>query len=457
MAWGNLTFTVGQIFTSGNANAIQENARQVRISHYGGSTPANLEVGVEWWDTSGTYPTKKIYTGSNWIPMLFWDPSQNEAGIAPNGDSWGTVPMTITNGARTDFTGPLYFPKNMLLNGAMNYFQRGNSFQVKSCRTYTADRWMLDNRGSFTVNVRQSSENPLQSPSRYSLQLQIANPQVTLNSGNILSVVQPIEGIMLNRTLYGTPNARRVRMSAYVWSNVTGRFSFMVQNASRDSTNIMAAAYNVASVWQLISTGLVAPVSSNWAIDNGVGAWVGVVFAAHDSFRSSTPSAWVYNSPDVRCVSGQLQGASTSGTIFRITDLQLELGEIATPFDTLQPDAELSLLQRYYYKTFDTSVAPRDGTGQTEGALCDMGDNNGHMITRWPFRMRAGPTITYYNPRSGSVGAGRWWNYQDNTDAKGGLTLSYGDSGIIVTGSGPGTGHEFDKLLIHASADAELM
>lgn len=457
MAWSNITFTIGAIFTATNANQLQENARQSRINHYGGTTPANLEVGVEWWDTSGTYPTKKFYTGSNWVPMLFYDPSQNEGGIAPNGDSWGTVPMTITNGERTDFTGPLYFPKNMLLNGAMNYWQRGNSYSIKSYHAYTADRWMIDTRGSFTVAVRQSSENPLASPSRFSLQLQIANPQVTLNSGNILSVVQPVEGLMASRTLYGTGAARRSRLSCYVWSNVTGRLSFFIQNASRDSTVCAAVTYNVASVWQQVQAGINAPVSSNWATDNGVGAWVGMTFAAHDSFRSSSPALWVYNSPDVRCASGQLQGASTSGTIFRVTDLQWELGEMLTPFDAIPPDAEINLLQRYFIKTFDTTVAPRDGTGQTEGSLCDMGSDNGHVLTRWPFKMRTGPTVTFYNPRSGSgAGAGRWFNAVDNTDAKGGLIYSYGDSGIIVTGSGSGVGHEGKKMLIHAAADAEL-
>ena len=462
MAWSSITFTIGQILTSAQVNTVQENARQARINHYGGSTPADLEVGVMWWDTTGTYPTLKLYSGSLWVPVLFYDPARSDTGLAPHTADWGMVPMVDQLGERTNFTGPLYFPKNMLLNGAMNYWQRGNSYQVKSYRNYTADRWMVDARGSFTVNVRQSSFNPLTSPSRYCFELQIAVPQVTLNSGNLLSIAQPIEGTMMYRTLYGTSEARKVAVGAHLWSNVTGRFSIAICNASRNSTNVQVVTYSVASVWQYVSAALDPPVSSNWATDTGVGAWVAFTFAAHDSFRTSTPNNWVYSSPDVRCVSGQLQGASTSGTIFRITDFQLELGQRITPFDTLQPAAEIALLRRYYTKTFALEDPPRHGTGgdNFESALGTITENGAHTMITWQYPgMRATPTITFYCP--GNFNGGAWWDRSDGSAGRWAQQYHTGpDSAIISTqnsfASGVLADHDFNRHLIHATADAEL-
>lgn len=457
MAWQGISFSVGQILTAAHMNTVQENVRDVRRSAYGTAPPSSAEVGVEWWDTSSTYPTKRIYTGSRWVPLLFYDPAQNEAGIAPNGDTWGSFPMVITNGERCDFTGPAFTPKNMLLNGNFKYWQRTTSISVASYRAYAADRWMIDNRGSFTVTVSQSTFNPGQSPSRYSLEVKVTNPQVTLNSGNILSIVQPVEGTMLNRALYGTAGyARQTRLSCWLWSAVTGRFSFYIANASRNVTQCAAINITVASTWTQLQAGLVAINSGSWLGDNGAGAWVGVVFAAHNSFRTDTPAAWILGSPDVRCVSGQLQGASTSGTIFRVTDLQYELGELLSPFDDLPAAFELPMLRRYYQKTFDLAVKPADGTGLNEGAIAVHADNTGHMVVSWPCLMRSNPTVGLYNPRSGG-GAGRWYNFNNNIDGKSGSILSNGDSGIILTGvAGTLSTAAFDKMLIHATADAEI-
>lgn len=457
MAWTALTFTVGQIFTAAQANDLQENIRDVRRQAYGSSPPTSAELGVKWWDTSGTYPTEKVYTGSQWIPTLFFDPAQQEGGLAPNGDTWGAIPMVITNGERTDFFGPAFTPKNMLLNGNFRFWQRGSSLSVASYRNYGPDRWLVDNRGSFSVVVSQSTHNPGQSASRYSLELRVTNPQVTLNSGNILSVVQPVEGSMHARTLWGSAGyARQARVSMWFWSGVTGRFSVYIANASRNVTQCAGFNISVASTWTQVQAGFVAVNSGSWLGDEGCGAWVGLVFAAHNSFRTDTPAAWVLGSPDVRAASGQLQGASTSGTIFRITDIQFELGEVLSPFDDLPMAFELQLLRRYYQKTFDLTVRPADGTGLNEGAIAMNADNVGHMVVSWPCLMRTNPTVFMYNPRLGG-GAGRWYNYTNNIDGKSGSVLSAGNSGIILTGvGGPLSTSAFDKVLIHAAADAEI-
>jgi hypothetical protein len=458
MAWLGLSFSVSQILTASQMNQVQENIRDVRRAGLGSSPPSSAEAGVGWWDNSNaTYWVYKVYDGSDWVSVLSLDTSQNEGNLAVYSNAkWGAHPVVVGNELRCDFTGPMATPKNMLLNGNFKYWQRGNSFAVSSTRAYYADRWMLDNRGSFNVGIRRVLEAPERSPSRYSCEIQIRTPMATLQSGNILSLVQPIEGLTFNRTLYGTQYGQVMRMSGWFWSGVTGLFSFYLANASRNVTHVAQVNVNVASTWSAEEVGFVACLSGSWLGDTGCGCWVGVVFAAHNSFRTDTPGAWVLGSPDVRCVSGQLNGASTSGTIFRVADLQLELGQVQTPFDDLPVAFELPLLRRYYQKTFDLEQRPRHGSGQYEGTIAHTADNIGQLVANWPCLMRSNPSVSMFTPMSGGTAA-RWYNWTNDKDGKSGSVLAAGDSGIILTGVG-GTLSQaaFDKMLIHATADAEI-
>ena len=55
---------------------------------------------------------------------------------------------------------------------------------------------------------------------------------------------------------------------------------------------------------------------------------------------------------------GALDLIGTLNATFQITDVQIEEGTIATPFERQPIGAELALCQRYYEKSYDLTTAP---------------------------------------------------------------------------------------------------
>jgi hypothetical protein len=93
----------------------------------------------------------------------------------------------------------------------------------------------------------------------------------------------------------------------------------------------------------------------------------------------------------------------TSGT-FALTNVQLEAGAVATPFERRTYGTELALCQRYYQKTYNIGTAVPTAT--TSGALIRYIEGACSYATlQWVFNtsMRDTPTVTVYNPVSNAT------------------------------------------------------
>lgn len=138
---------------------------------------------------------------------------------------------------------------------------------------------------------------------------------------------------------------------------------------------------------------------------------------------------------------------------------QVELGGAATAFEWRPTVIEMSLCQRYYWKTFDQSVAPVQNSGTYKGALAYVASFSGAGFvgtrTPYPAKMRITPTITFFNPAAANAA---WRNRATNTDSGAGQ-LSYseaGDSSVIVVNSQTASDVLGNSIFIHATFDAEL-
>ena len=94
-----------------------------------------------------------------------------------------------------------------------------------------------------------------------------------------------------------------------------------------------------------------------------------------------------------------------------IANFQVEVGDTATPFEQKTFGQELAACQRYFNKTFAYATAPANGAGHTwTGAfLWDTRLTTLSPSVNWqyPVAMRALPTVTLYNTRTGGT-AGQW-------------------------------------------------
>ena len=99
-------------------------------------------------------------------------------------------------------------------------------------------------------------------------------------------------------------------------------------------------------------------------------------------------------------------GAQTSGT-WDVGNVQFEPGSIATPFERRQFGQELALCQRYFFKTYNTSVAI--ASVSSDGQVFTIANNGGTAFATCSFAvdMRAAPTVAFYNSSTGASGTWR--------------------------------------------------
>jgi hypothetical protein len=406
----------------------------------------------------------RIFNGSLWqglIAVGFDNPNIHGFAIDSGGIDWGAVPSVSRLRVQTDWIGAPWTPRNMLINAGMYFWQRGNSFAgLGSGTVYTADRWAITGTvSSARVNVRRvtGSDLPLDAQVSDAIEVMVAHPQTTVNSGQIVQMMQPIEGSMFSRTRWGVNSAGRMcRLSFKYWSNVTGRISISIQNNSRQTTFLQYFDISNTSAWVTETLSINRCNSGAWHFGTEVGCYLGFTLMAGTNFRNSNPRTWLFNTTDPRCVSGQLNMFGASGSILRLMEVQFELGHAQAPFETIPLPWERQLCRRYFDKTFPLDEKPREGSGVMAGALGSNSDDGGYNLVTWQINMRRTPDITYYCPSGTGI---YWWCRSLQRRGRPAYTLASGADAVVVTSSGnaPDSGSfAFDRHLIHATADAEF-
>ena len=203
--------------------------------------------------------------------------------------------------------------KNFIINGNFDVWQRGTSFTNPQV-TYTADRFISWSGSASTVVSRVNAT------SGYGLyDMQYSNA-----SNTSFSAVQRIESInavnFAGKTV--TFTARVKTSSTSVTLNI---YSANTQDNFGSITSIATNTFTVpANTWTTISYTFIA----------GGNSWQGL-----------------------------LLDLGTTGTLYSIGFMQLELGSVFTPFEIRPSGLELSLCQRYYEKIFTSLRGYADGAG----------------------------------------------------------------------------------------------
>src|SRR5581483_5412798 len=114
--------------------------------------------------------------------------------------------------------------RNLMLNGAMDFFQRGTTFTNAAHNSVTADRFrttkVLANAGTFDIS--KNTDAPTQAQSGFqapgSLNVQCTATE-TLAAGDILRISQNLEG-----QDYAAIHGRPVRLQFWVKTNLAGNY-----------------------------------------------------------------------------------------------------------------------------------------------------------------------------------------------------------------------------------------
>lgn len=150
--------------------------------------------------------------------------------------------------------------------------------------------------------------------------------------------------------------------------------------------------------------------------------------------------------------SGQSGGIGQATKTVSIAQVQLEIGSTASMFEWRNPQVELALAERYYWKTYDVDTAP--GTVTTAGVSQARGVGStllAGMGADFKTTMRIAPAVLAWNPTSGASGSIRDTSGGTNYNATASNISQRGFDGI--TGSGD---INTNLYLGHFTADARF-
>lgn len=281
--------------------------------------------------------------------------------------------------------GPLAGFRNRIINGGMTIDQRyaATAYNLTSAATYHVDRWAVfaNATPSGTLTAQRVSGDAA-SPRA----LRFAKTAGTYN--NALYAAQVIESF-----------------NCYTFTGKTVTLSFRAR---------------VGSSWSGANTPVVA-LRTGTTADEGLsgglsGAWTGYINrslttvaapALSTAFQTYTYTADLTGTTaEVLALIGctTTAAAGSANDYFEFTDVQLEVGTVATPFEHRFFSTELALCQRYYFKSYNQDSPPASITNA--GSVYGITNASGwaYISLALPVSMRATPSGTLYNALTGATG-----------------------------------------------------
>jgi hypothetical protein len=242
--------------------------------------------------------------------------------------------------------------KNVLINGAMAVAQRGTSATISSNGYNTVDRFVC-----ITGSSQTWSQDTAQVPTgfRYALKM-LANTSITAGSMQFQQVVESNNAFQLA--------GQNVTLSTYAYASTSTAVAIGVQyNTTAD------AAYNAG--------GWVAATNVSGGSGTATTTWSRITGTWTIPSTAKTVLIQVYNNATV-----------TNTNFLSFTGVQLELGNVATAFQTATGtiQGELAACQRYYWRASGAA---------TSNVLSTMGTayNTSGVIMSWqnpvPMRVKA--------------------------------------------------------------------
>ena len=363
----------------------------------------------------------------------------------PNGtdiltlDSSGTLAIggSITSNITTTGTvntpsinsGQIGGRRNIIINGAMQIFQRGTSLnQSAGAITYShsADRFRYESDiEQWAGTMSQSTDTPPDEQFQYSLKTLTTATETTIDANDFLQHTYYVEVNDGARIGFGKSSCKVSTLSFYVKSSVAGLYGIGISNHDGSQTLPLNYTINSADTWEKKTLTVPARTSGTWET-TGNAKLMGIRFCmgrTGSSYSGGTAGSWSDDSGWAKLNSNNQSSIAdwsrTANSEFYLTGVQYEVGEQATPFEHKSFGEELDLCHRYFQQF------ARTATNSFRIVLTGNGGTNPLGGFTYPKTMRAAPTANYFG--SNTDGG----NFNVNTPANGSLGNS-GPSYIVV-------------------------
>ena len=321
--------------------------------------------------------------------------------------------------------------RNLVINGGMQVAQRATSatgIGTANGVYPTVDRMIIE-VGNTGGRLTMSQESITDLPGfTKAVKLACTTADTSIAANEFLMLGTRFEGQNLQHLKKGTSSAEKVTVSFYVKGNASATYTCELRD--QDNTRFNNIEFSVTTSWTRVS--LTFDGDTTGVLDNDANNSLKCNLFLHGgstySGGSHTNNVW-HTTTNQRLSDSQTSFFdSTSRTLF-VTGWQMEVGDTASDFEHRSFAEELSLCQRYLYKT------PLVPPSHLYHSLC-VGMANGTtdmlFVLQFPVTMRANPTLT-------TSGSFRVYN-NGTVNPSGAITLHTGgvnNAGFIVPiGSG---------------------
>jgi len=218
---------------------------------------------------------------------------------------------------------------------------------------HTCDRWSFNENGSPTYEFTQSQSTDVPTGQGFakSLKMDCTTADTAFAAADGLRIQHRIEGQNLQYLKKGTANAESLTLSFWVKSNKTGTYTIEIYDNDNSRQNGKTYTIDTADTWEKKIITYNGDTTGAFDNDNGLSLLIGFWLGAGSEWTSGTfnnDGNWEADSKADRVSSSQVNLADSTSNEWYITGVQLEAGEVATPFEFLPHDVNLQRCERYY-------------------------------------------------------------------------------------------------------------
>ena len=282
--------------------------------------------------------------------------------------------------------------KNLLINGGFDVAQRGTSFT--GTQIYTLDRWYMDESGSTTTLTQEThtlGQTDVPDNPKYYLKMN------TTTGANNCRIEQNIEGVHHAAGQSATLSfwAKGVNPAGGNY-NINMNQLFGTGGSPSTETSVSLGTFTVTSSWVKKSFTVTLASISGKTLGTTLGT-------DHLKLQILQPDG---------------DGGSAAWNL-NISNIQFELGSVATDFEHLSYAEQLRLCYRYFYKpTYENGTYARFNFHYEPSAWIGLEIN-------FPVSMRANATFSHSLTNAKNKGASptssedKWCYYIQNTGFRG--------------------------------------
>jgi hypothetical protein len=273
-----------------------------------------------------------------------------------------TYTQSATDNKFVQNTGYFAAGKNKIINSDFSIWQRGTSFSNPTNGTYITDRWFMYFDGSGATRTISQQTFTGDNPSGCNASYYLRWAQTVAGTGGSINA-------MFSRAVEDVRNFNGQTVTVSFWAKADAARSIILQT------------------YQEFGTGGSGAVFVNGSTFSATTSWTR--FSATISMPSVSGKTITGNSSITFIVNFPVNTAQT----IEITGLQLELGSVATAFQTATGtiQGELAACQRYYFRLNATDVYTRwaPAIGQNGTSV--------QAVLNYPVQMRIKPTSLDYS------------------------------------------------------------